>query len=132
MYKRLGQGLKVSPAIFMNLVTDMLLELPQFVRDKCTIIMDDAILYAESISEMKELLSLLLKKFEEYGLLLGVNKIACFRHTVKYMGFQISSKDGTPTIKPLGSRIRAIQQLPTQRTVRGIKIFPSYLSWPSH
>ncbi len=39
------------------------------------------------------------------------------------MGLLLSSKDGLPTITPLGSHVKAISTLPIPITARGIKSF---------
>ncbi len=62
-------------------------------------------------------------KLKEYGMLLTINKIHTFRSKVKYMGLHLSSKDGLPTITPLGSCVKAISTLQIPITVKGITSF---------
>ncbi len=59
-------------------------------------------------------------KLKDYGMLLSINKIHTFLSKVKYMGLHLSSKDGLPTITPLGSCVKAISTLTIPR---GIKSF---------
>ncbi len=54
-------------------------------------------------------------------MLLTINKIHTFRSKVKYMSLLLSSSVGIPSIRPLGSHMKAISSLPT--TARSIKIF---------
>ncbi len=62
-------------------------------------------------------------------MLLTINKIHTFRSKVKYMGLLLSSKDNSPTITPLGSRVKAISTLPEPITARGIKSFIGYVMY---
>ncbi len=62
-------------------------------------------------------------KLREYGFLLPIDKIHTFQSKVKYMGLLLSSKDGLPTITPIGSRVKTISTLPIPITARGIKSF---------
>ncbi len=122
-YLRLPQGLKVSPAYFTNLMNDIISELSPEDRDNIECIMDDAILFSSDFSLHCRVLYNFLVKLREFGLLVTINKVNCFRSSVTYMGLKLSSSNGNPTIKPLGSRIKSIQSLPQPISARGIKSF---------
>ena len=123
LYKTLPQGLKQSPAFFQNLVNDLIQEIPEDLRQYITSIMDDTLIYTEDVKTHKKVLSAFLTKLKDYGFLLTLNKIHCFRNKVKYMGLELSNLNGIPMIKPLGSRVNSILSLPIPKTVRGIKSF---------
>lgn len=121
VFRKMAQGLRPSPMFFTDLMNDLVSELPEDVRRYIQVIMDDCIIFTNDVKTHVHVLSAFLKKLKEYGLLLTVNKIHCFRHTVKYMGLTVSHKDGSVVITPLGSRIKAIKLLPIPRTLRGLK-----------
>ncbi len=52
-----------------------------------------------------------------------INKIHTFRSKVKYQALHLSSKDGLPTITPLGLHVKPISTLAIPITARGIKYF---------
>ncbi len=123
IFNRMCQGLKPSPALWTSLMGDILADLPEDVRESIECIMDDLILFTSNIKHHKRVLKCLLHKLRDFGLLLTITKIHIFRSRVKYMGLMISSKNGLPIISPLGSRIKAISNLPIPITARGIKSF---------
>jgi hypothetical protein len=122
-FRKLAQGLKPSPAFFTALMNEILSELPNNIRDYIECIMDDCIIFTPDLPTHIRVMTYFLNKLKEYGLLLTLNKVHAFRHSVKYMGLLLSSKDNIPTIKPLGSRIQSITNLPIPITARGIKSF---------
>ena len=122
-FRKLAQGLKPSPAFFTALMNEILSELPSNIRDYIECIMDDCIIFTPDLPTHIKVITYFLNKLKEYGLLLTLNKVHAFRHSVKYMGLLLSSKDSIPTIKPLGSRIQSITNLPIPITARGIKSF---------
>ena len=98
-HRKLPMGLAVSPGEFVNLMNNIKQELPDDVRNCVEIVMDDCICFTKDISSMKRVLGSVLEILTKHGLLLTVNKIQCFRHTVKYLGLQItSSREGYPVV----------------------------------
>jgi hypothetical protein len=122
-FRKLAQGLKPSPAFFTALMNEILSELPSNIREYIECIMDDCIIFTPDLETHIRVLTYFLHKLKEYGLLLTLNKVHAFRHSVKYMGLLLSSKDKIPTITPLGSRIQSITNLPIPITASGIKSF---------
>jgi hypothetical protein len=101
-FRKLAQGLKPSPAFFTALMNEILSELPSNIREYIECIMDDCIIFTPDLDTHIRVLTFFLNKLKEYGLLLTLNKVHSFRHSVKYMGLLLSSKNGIPTITPLG------------------------------
>jgi hypothetical protein len=130
-FRKLAQGLKPSPAHFTALMNDILSEMPADTKDYLECIMDDCLIFTPNIALHKYVLKCFMEKLKEYGMLLSVNKIHAFRHTVTYMGLQLSSAQGSPTITPKGSRVDAILTLPIPHTVRGIKSFIGMVTYLS-
>ena len=102
-FRKLVMGLKSSPAHFAALMNEILVELPEDVRDYISCIMDDVLIFSPTVEIHFKVLKAFLYKLKEHGMLLTVNKVLTFRNSVKYMGLNMSSVDGTPTITPLGS-----------------------------
>ncbi len=85
--------------------------------------MDDIIIFTPDIKTHEKVIKHFMYKLREYRVLLNINKIHTFCSKVKYMGLLLSSKDTLPTIRPLGSCVKAISTLPIPITARGIKSF---------
>ncbi len=104
-------------------MNDLLHNLPEDIREFIDCIMDDIIIFTPDIKPHKKVLKGFMLMLKTYGMLSTINKIHTFRTKVKYMGLLLSSKDNSPTITPLGSRIKAISTLPQPITARGITLF---------
>ncbi len=108
-FNKPSQGLNVSPAYFMVLMNDLLHELPTEIHAYIDCIMDEVIIFTPVIKMHKMFIKYFMYNLKEYGMLLTINKIHTFRSKVKFMGLLLSSKDGLPTITPLGSCVKSIQ-----------------------
>ncbi len=122
-FNKLSQGQNVSPAYFTSLMNDLLHELPADIHEFIDCIMDNIIFFTQNIKTHKKVIKSFMLMLQKYGMLLIINKIHKFRSKVKYMGLLLSSKDNSPTITPLGSRVKAISTLPIPVTAHGIKSF---------
>ena len=92
-------------------------------RKYCEAIMDDLLLFTPSkrshIVKLEELLKALLKN----GLKISPKKYQLFRTNLQYMGNTIFIKDKRVCVKPLRSRLEAIQKLKTPNTIKGCRSF---------
>ncbi len=123
-FRKLAQGLKSSLVFITSLMNDILSELPDDIRQDVECIMDDVIIYTFDIDMHMKVIKAFMYKLKDHVKLLTINKVHTFHKEVKYMGLRMSSSEGTPSITPLGSRIKAIATLlPIPITARGIKSF---------
>ena len=102
-------GLNTSPSIwqsYINAVLDCLQS-----RKYCEAVKDDLLLFTSSkkshIAKLEDLVKVLLKN----GLQIFPKKCQIFRTKLQYMGNTIFIKDRRVCVKPLRSRLEAIQKL---------------------
>ena len=109
IYQRMAMGLNISPSIwqsYINAIVDCLQS-----RKHYEAIMDDLLLFTPSkkanIAKLEDLLKALLKNsFKIYP-----KKCQLFKTELQYMGNVIFIKDKKVCVKPLRSKIEAIQKL---------------------
>ena len=93
--------------------------------------MDDLLLLTPSnishIEKLEDSLKVLLKN----GLKISPKKCQIFRTELQYMGNKIFIQDRRVCIKPLRSRLEAIQKLQPPTTVKGCKSFTGMVNFLS-
>ena len=93
--------------------------------------MDDLLLFTPSrkshIAKLEDLLKALLKN----GLKISPKKCQLFRTELQYMGNTIFIKDRRVCVKPLRSRLEAIQKLQPPTTAKGCRIFAGTVNFLS-
>ena len=92
-------------------------------RKYCEAITDDLLLFTPSkkpdVVKLEDLLKVLLKN----GLKISPKKCHLFRTELQYMGNTIFIKDRRVCVKPLRSRLEALQKLQLPTTVKGCRSF---------
>ena len=93
--------------------------------------MDDLLLFTplknSHIAKLEDLLKALLRN----GLKISPKKCQLFRTNLHYMGNEIFIKDKRVCVKPLRSRLEAIQKLQPPSTVKGCRSFVGMVNFPS-
>ena len=93
--------------------------------------MDDLVLFSPSkkscIAKLEDLLKALLKN----GLKISPKKCQSFRTELQYMGNAMSIKDRRVCVKPLRSRLEAIQELQPPTTTKGCRSFAGMVNFLS-
>ena len=111
--------LNISPSIWQSYV-NMILECLQS-RKHCEAIIDNLLLFTPSkethIAKLEDLLKALLKN----GLKISPRKCQLFKPELQYMGNVTFTKDKKVCVKPLRSRIEAIQKLILPTTPKGCR-----------
>ena len=114
-------GLNTSPSIlqsYINVILDCLQS-----RKYCEAIMDDLLLFTPSkekhINKLEDLLKALLKN----GLKILPKKCQLFKISLQYMGNEIFIENNKVCVKPLRSRLKAIQKLQPPKNIQGIQKF---------
>ena len=109
LYQRIPMGLNISPSIWQSYINAILDCLQS--KKYCDAIMDDLLLFTPSkrlhMAKLEDLLRVLLKN----GLKISPRKWQFFRTNLQYMGNEIFIQNKRVCVKPLRSRLEAIQRL---------------------
>ena len=112
-------GLNISPSIWQSYINEILGCLQS--RKYCETIMDDILLFTPSkethMSKLEDLLKALLKN----GLKISPKKCLLFKTSLQYMGSEILVENKKVCVKPLRSRLEAIQNLQPPKTPKGCR-----------
>ena len=114
-------GLNVSPPIWQSYINTILNCLES--RKYCEAIMDDLLLSTPSKQLHMRKLEDLLKALLKNGLKISPRKCQLFRKELQYMGNTIFIQGKRVCVKPLHSRLEAIQNLKPPVTVKGCRSF---------
>ena len=110
-------GLNISPSIWQSYI-NAILECLQS-RKHCEVIMDNLLLFTPSKKAHMAKLEDLLKALHKNGLKISPKKCQLFKTELQYMGNIIFIKDRKVCVKPLRSRLEAIQKLRPPTTPNG-------------
>ena len=117
LYQRMPMGLHISPSIWQSYINAIVNCLQS--KKYCEAIMDDLILFTPSkgshINKLEDLLKALLKN----GLKISPKKCQLFKTSLQYMGNEIFIDNKKVCVKPLRSRLEAIQKLQPPKTPQG-------------
>ena len=122
-------GLNISPSIwqfYINAILDCLQS-----KKYCEAIMNDFILFTPSkeshMNKLEDILSALLKN----GLKISPKKCQLFKTSLQYMGNEIFIKSKMVCVKPLRSRLEAIQKLQPPKMPKGCRSFSGVVNFLS-
>ena len=119
LYQRMPMGLNISPAVWQSFINTILNCLTS--RTYCEAIMDDLLLFTPSKEAHYYKHEELLKALCKNGLKLSPKKCQLFKTELQYMGNTMFRKDRHVCVKPLRSRIEAIQQLKPPTNAKGCR-----------
>ena len=119
LYQRMPMGLNISPSIWQSYINAILNCLQS--KKYCEAIMDDLILFTPS----KE------SHFLKNGLKISPKKCQLFKTSLQYMGNDIFIENKKVCVKPLRSRLEAIQKLQPPKTPKGCKSFAGVVNFLS-
>ena len=129
LYQRMPMGLNIFPSIWQSYINAILDCLQS--KKYCEAIMDDLLLFTLSknshIVKLEDLLKALLKN----GLKISPKKCQLLRTILHYMGNEIFIQNKRVCIKPLRSRLQAIQNLQHPTTVKGCRRFAGMVNFLS-
>ena len=120
-YKRLPMGLAISPAAWSMYITTLLDTFGPRKKSFITI-MDDLLIHS-TFEEHFELVEILLKGLISHGLKLSPKKSQLFWTKLVYMGNIFKIVDDHMTVKPLHTRVEAIQNFPAPKCPKDCKSF---------
>ena len=81
--------------------------------------MDDILVASMSLKEHLKHLRIVLSRLQEHGLVLNAEKCEWAQASLSYLGHQVSASG----VKPLTSRVAAIQQFPLPPTVQLLQTY---------
>ena len=109
LYQRMPMGLNISPVVWQSYINAILNCLSS--RKYCEAIMDDLLLFMTNKQTYFEKLIDLLQALCKNRLKISPKKCQLFRTELQYMGNTIFIKERRVCVKPLRSRLEAIQNL---------------------
>ena len=129
LYQRMPMGLNVSPPIWQTYINTILNSLQS--RKYCEAIMDDLLLFTPSKKTHLAKLEDLLKALRKNGLKISPKKCQLFQKELQYMGNTIFIKERRVCVKPLHSRLEAIQKIKPPTMAKQCKSFAGMVNFVS-
>ena len=129
LYQRMPMGLNISPAIWQSHINAILDCLQS--RKYCKAIMDDLLLFTPMKTSHIAKLEDLLKELCKNGLKISSKKFLLFKTELQYVGRTIFIKDKRVCVKPLRSRLEAIQKLKPPSMIKGCRSFVGMVNFVS-
>ena len=129
LYQRMPMGLNISPVVWKSYINAILSCLSS--RKYCEAIMDNLLLFMPNKQSHFEKLEDLLKALCKHGLKISPKKCQLFKTELQYMGNTIFIEDRCVCVKPLRSRLEAIQKLKPPVTPKGCKSFAGMVNFVS-
>ena len=129
LYQRMPMGLNVSPPIWQMYINTILNSLQN--RKYCEAIMDDLLLFTPSKKAHMDNLEDLLKALRKNGLKISPKKCQLFRTELQYMANTIFINKRSVCVKPLCSRLEAIQKVEAPTTAKQCKSFAGMVNFVS-
>ena len=119
LYQRMPMGLNISQAVWQSYINAIINCLSS--RKYCEAIKDDLLLFTPSKEAHYYKLEELLRAMCKNGLKISPKKCQLFKTKLQYMGKTMFVKDRHVCVKPLRSRIEAIQQLKPPTNAKGCR-----------
>ena len=129
LYQRMPMGLNISPSIWQSYINPILNCLQS--KKYCEVIMDDLTLFIPSkhshINKLEDILKVLLRN----GLKISSKKCQLFKTSLQYMRNEIFIENKKVCMKPLRSRLEAIQKLQPPKIPKGCRSFAGVVNFLS-
>ena len=122
-------GLNISPSIWQSYINTILNCLQS--KTYCEAIMDDLILFTPSKESHINKLEDLLKALLQNGSKISPKKCQLFKTSLQYIGNEIFIDNKKVCVKPLRSRLEAIQKLQPPKTPKGCRSFVGVVNFLS-
>ena len=129
LYQRMPMGLNISPTVWQSYINAILSCLSS--RKYCEAIMDDLLLFKPNNQTHFEKLIDLLQVLCKNGLKISPKKCQLFKTELQYMGDAIFIKEKRVCVKPLRSRLEAIQKLKPPMNQKGCRSFVGIVNFVS-
>ena len=129
LYQRMPMGINISPAVWQSYINAILSCLSR--RKYCEAIMNDLLLFMPNKQSHFEKLEDFLKALCKHGLKISPKKCQLFKTELQDMGNTIFIDDRCVCVKPLRSRLEAIQKLKLPVIPKGCKSFAGMVNFVS-
>ena len=129
LYQRLGMGLSVSPAIWQKFIQRVLQEIPDYRKNHLAI-MDDILTHSKRVDHIGHLIDPF-KAIIRNGLKISPRKCKLFKKELVFMGITILVEEEMPKMRPLKSRIDAIQKVNPPKTIKECRSFCGMVNYMS-
>ena len=129
LYHRMPMGLNVSPLIWQTYINTIFNCLES--RKYCEAIMDNLLLFTPSKQFHMRKLEDLLKALLKNGLKISPKKCQLFGKELQYMGNTIFIQEKRLCVRPLHSRLEAIQKIKLPSAVKGCRSFVGMVNFLS-
>ena len=129
LYQRMPMGLNISPVVWQSYINVILSCLSS--RRHCEAIMDDLLLFTPEKQSHFDKLEDLLKALSKHGLKISPREYQLFKTEFQYMGNTIFTENRCVPVKPLRSRLEAVQKLKPPVTPKGCKSFAGMVNFVS-
>ena len=129
LYQRMPMGLNISPAIWQSYINAILDCLQS--KKYCEAFMDDLLLFTPMKTSHFAKLEDLLKVLHKNGLKISPKKCQLFKTELQYMGNTTFIKGKRICVKPLRSRLEAIQKLKPPTMIKGCRNFVGMVNFVS-
>ena len=129
LYQRMPMGLNILLSIWQSYINAIL----DYLQSKkfCKAIMDDLILFTPSKESHMNKLEDILKALLKNRLKISPKKCQLFRTSLQYMGNEIFIENRKVCVRPLRSRLEAIQKLQPPKTPQGCRSFAGVVNFLS-
>ena len=127
LYQRMSMELNISPSIWQSYINAILDCLQS--RKYCEAIMDDLLLFTPSKETHMNKLEDLLKALLKNGSKISPKKCQLFRTSLQYIGNEIFIENKKVCVKPLRSRLEAIQKLQPPQTPKECRNFAGVVNF---
>ena len=115
-WTKMAQGLSNAPHTFTQTVTTLLKDL---LNKNVVLYMDDLLVYASSLEELKRILQQIFDRLQKANLTLSVAKCQFLMKEVKYLGHILT----TTGIKPNPEKVSIIKDYPRPKNVKNVRQF---------
>ena len=129
LYQRMFMGLNVSPPIWQMYINTILNSLQS--RKYCEAIMDDLLLFTLSKKVHMDKLEYLLEALRKNGLKISPKKLSVVQNRITIYGKYNIYKERRVCVKPLHSRLEAIQKVKAPTTAKQCKSFAGMVNFVS-
>ena len=129
LYQRMPMGLNISPTVWQSYINTILSCLSS--RKYCEATMDNMLLFTPNKQMHFEKLIDLLRALCKNSLKISPKKCQLFKTELQYMGNTIFIKDKQVCVKPLQSRLEAIQNLKPPTSQKGCRSFAGIVNFMS-
>ncbi|CAK1579001.1 unnamed protein product [Parnassius mnemosyne] len=116
----MSYGLKNASQTFQRFVDEITRGL-----DFCFVYLDDFLIFSQDEDSHLDHLRQIFEKLKEFGMVINTSKCEFGKKEITFLGYHVSANG----VKPLDSKVQAIKDFPTPKTVRELRRFLGMLNF---